>query len=147
MFVTPLRRWLRQISGSFRRGRRAVPYPCPLRAKPQLENLEDRTLPAVVSWINPASGAWNVASNWSTGHVPGVGDDVVINPANITVTHSTGTDTINSLTSSATLSFTGGSLNLATTSTLNNELDLTGGTVSGKGNLVLNGLFSWTGGS
>src|SRR5262252_913490 len=53
-----------------------------------LERLEDRTLPSVVNWINPGGGDWNTASNWSTGALPGASDDVVINHAGITVTHS-----------------------------------------------------------
>ena len=36
---------------------------------------------ASISWKNPVSGDWNVASNWSTGAVPTLGDDVTIMPA------------------------------------------------------------------
>src|SRR4051812_28471258 len=69
-----------------------------LRRPPRLhlELLEDRVVPATVSWTNPAGGAWNAGTNWSTGVVPTAVDDVVIDvpSASVTVTHSTGTDTI-----------------------------------------------------
>ena len=32
----------------------------------------------LVSWINAAGGSWTVPTNWSTGQVPGAGDEVVI---------------------------------------------------------------------
>src|SRR5262249_61409549 len=59
-----------------RRGCRRLSY-----ARPRLENLEDRTLLATITWTNPLGGAWNVAGNWDLGRVPGAGDDVVINRA------------------------------------------------------------------
>src|SRR4051812_47877860 len=62
------------------------------------ERLEERSLLAPISWINPAGGSWNVGANWSGGAVPGTNDDVTIDlPGALTITHSTGTDTINSL--------------------------------------------------
>jgi len=53
---------------------------------------------ATVSWVG-GSGDWSTAANWSKGALPGPIDDVVISPTNtaITVTHSSGSDTINSL--------------------------------------------------
>ncbi|HZV32985.1 MAG TPA: hypothetical protein VFB72_00280, partial [Verrucomicrobiae bacterium] len=55
-------------------------------------------LPTTVTWVG-GTGDWSVSSNWSTGALPGANDDVVIpaGPA-ITVTHSTGSDTVNSIT-------------------------------------------------
>jgi hypothetical protein len=44
-----------------------------------LEIFEERCLLSTVNWISAPSGNWNVGRNWSTGQVPGPGDDVVIN--------------------------------------------------------------------
>src|SRR5262249_1514196 len=53
-----------------------------------LEGCEDRVLLSVVNWVG-GSGDWNTASNWSTGEVPGLTDDVAITTAGIKVTHAT----------------------------------------------------------
>src|SRR5438445_13017753 len=93
-----------------------------------VEQLEERALLSVVNWINPAGGDWATAANWSTGALPGVGDDVVIDvPKNITVTHSSGTDTVHSLTSQKILLLSGGSLGLATASKMNHRCSVTRG--------------------
>jgi autotransporter-associated beta strand protein len=36
---------------------------------------------AAISWKNPSNGDWDVAADWSTGVVPGGGDDVTISAA------------------------------------------------------------------
>jgi hypothetical protein len=80
-----------------------------------LEALEDRVLPATITWINAAGGDWSTASNWDLNRLPAAGDDAVINLAGITVTHSTGTDAVQSVTlsSTAALTLSGGSLTVA----------------------------------
>ena len=35
---------------------------------------------ATVSWNTDSNGYWDVASNWSSGSVPGADDDVVTSP-------------------------------------------------------------------
>src|SRR5579864_6155414 len=93
-----------------------------------LEQLEERVLLSVVNWINPAGGAWNTAANWDSG-VPGPGDDAVINLANpnlVTITHSTGTDTIHSLVSNAAINLSGGTLNVAGSMQVSNTFNLLG---------------------
>ena len=85
---------------------------------------------ATVNWINSAGGARNLGSNWSTGNVPGPGDAAVINLAgNVTIIHSTGTDTIQSLQSNQAIVLSGGTLNV--TGTLDDSISftLTGGTL------------------
>ena len=82
---------------------------------PRLELLEDRTLPSTVNWINPAGGDWDTAGNWQdslgVNRLPGAADDVVISQSGITVSHAAGvTDSVNSLTSQAAISITGGTL-------------------------------------
>src|SRR5262249_19679637 len=114
----------------------------------RLERLEDRAMPSVVTWINPASGDWAEPSNWSTGTLPSANDDVVIAVAGeITVTHSVGTDTIRSLVSQERIALTGGSLSIETPSLIQNALDHSGGTLAGAGDLTVAGLLTWTGGT
>jgi RHS repeat-associated protein len=141
-----LRQWYRGAH-SFS-AKESVWRPRPRRgARLRLEALEDRVLPALVTWTNPLGGDWSVASNWSSGQLPGASDDVAINTAGITVTHSTGTDAINSLTSQANLVLSGGSLALAAASSVSGSLTESGGTLTGAGNLTVSGLLTWTGGT
>jgi fibronectin-binding autotransporter adhesin len=144
--VTPLRRMLRLVSQSFRRGRRAARRAPAPRSRPRVEALEDRTLPATVTWISSVSGAWDVGSNWSTGKKPGAADDVVISSSSITVTHSTGTDAVHSVTSNGTLELSGGTLSLSAASTLN-AFKLGGGTLAGSGAVTVGGVLTWTAGT
>jgi fibronectin-binding autotransporter adhesin len=115
--------------------------------RPALECVEDRTLLSSVSWIG-GSGDWDTASHWSTGVVPGPGDDVTIDVSSgITVTHSLAdTDSINNLTVSAadTLSISAGSLSITAASTIGGRLDLTGGTLTGTGTITVAGAMTWS---
>src|SRR5262245_40545284 len=98
---------------------------CATRRAPlplSLERLEDRTVPSAATWI-AGNGDWDVASNWSTGAVPGAGDDVDINVSGITITH-----------------------NAATAHSVN-SLKLESGTLTGADSLTVNGAFTWTGGT
>jgi RHS repeat-associated protein len=91
-----------------------------------------------VNWINPGSGNWDSAANWSTGKVPGTGDVAVINTTgNATITIQS-SDTIQvqalSTASTDTLSITGGSLSVTTgASTLSGVLTMSGGTLIANG--------------
>ena len=99
------------------------------------EVMEPRVLLAVVSWAVDASGFWDVAANWvdnqGVHRVPGPGDDVVISrsSASPTVTVRSGTITVNSMTSQAPLTLSGGSLAVTTSFQANNTLTLSGGTL------------------
>ena len=85
---------------------------------------------ATVSWVG-ASGDWNIATNWSTGALPGPADDVVIDPGiSIAVSHSTGVHTINSLLSQQAFVLSGGSLTVSTTVQVNNTFTFNGGTLA-----------------
>ncbi|HLJ95648.1 MAG TPA: hypothetical protein VKU02_20900 [Gemmataceae bacterium] len=102
------RRWLnrRVLSSKQRVGKRSRPR-C---YRPRIERFEDRVVLSTIHWINPNSGNWEVGSNWSGGAVPGPGDDVIIDvPGNITVTHGSGKDSVQSLTSQQNLALTDGS--------------------------------------
>ncbi|TAK46426.1 MAG: filamentous hemagglutinin N-terminal domain-containing protein [Betaproteobacteria bacterium] len=121
------------------------------------------------SWNSGGTGAWETASNWSRGVVPGASDDVTIDdPSSVaTVTISGGTQAARSIVSNENLTLSGGSLNLAASSTVNGDLTLSGGTlnlgggtltvggtlnlsglstvIDGAGNLVANGALNWSG--
>src|ERR1019366_1836623 len=118
----------------------------------ELELLESRILLKVFGptaiWINPNSGNWDVASNWSSGAVPGAFDNVAISTTSAaTITIQSGdAESAQSLTTAGndTLSITGGSLTVAAgsvflpSSTLSGGLAITGGsfTASEAGTVV-----------
>jgi hypothetical protein len=82
-------------------------------------------------WINPAGGDWGVASNWQSGVVPGLNDDVTINePNNPIITYSGGSATVANITSSDPIALTGGSL------TVNGTMDVAAGVALEGGTLV-----------
>jgi hypothetical protein len=102
--------------------------------RPRLEALEDRTAPSTVNWVG-GTGDWSVASNWldatnMTNHVPTAADDAVID-GDGTVTHSTGTDLVQSIqVSSGTLELTGGTLRVSGTLAGDGAFTLRGGTLA-----------------
>jgi hypothetical protein len=108
-------------------------------------------LPAIVTWINPASGNWDTAANWSDGttnRLPGPNDDAIIDTAGITVTHSSASanDAVGSLTSAATLAISGGTLAFGAPSTVS-SLTLSGGALTGPGDVTIDNSLLWTGGT
>ena len=105
------------------------------RRRPMMEILERRQLLATDTWISPTSGSWDVASNWSTGAVPGPGDDVVINVAGATptVTISSQVESVRSVNASDPLVISGGGLTVSATSTIGGTLSMTGGTLTATG--------------
>ncbi len=96
-----------------------------------LETLEERVL-LTATWKNSAGGDWSVASNWTSRSVPGSDEDVVIDvpSALVTITHSTGIDTVRSLVSNENLILSGGSLSVKTTVQVTNTFTLSGGTLA-----------------
>lgn len=100
--------------------------------RPSLEQLEDRTLLSTLNWMNPAGGDWDTASNWvddqGVNRLPGPLDKAVINqPGSITITHSQGNDSINSLLSNQSILLSGGILTVTTTVEVDNAFTLSGG--------------------
>ena len=99
---------------------------------------------AAVSWTSDAAGSWSAAANWNSyPNLPAASDDVTIDDPNaeITVTHSTGSDSINSLSSNESLIVSGGTLSLASGSSVNAALTINGGTlnVNGDAGLTVSG--------
>ncbi len=134
--------------------RRSLRTSSPVRRRvfrPLLSRLEDRTLLATVTWINPAGGDWDTPSNWSSDAVPGPSDVVVIDLGGVTVTHSSSaSDAVNSLTipvSGVTLNLSNGSLALSADSDIAGSLTMSGGTLSTTGTLTVTGTMDWTGGT
>ena len=81
---------------------------------------------ATVSWVG-SSGDWNIATNWSTGALPGAADDVVIDrPGALTITHSAGAHTVRSIQSEEALTVSGGSLTVSNTVQVNAPFHLAG---------------------
>jgi hypothetical protein len=133
-----------------------------------LEGLEARTVLSTVSWSNPAGGDWNTATNWSTGVVPNFTQDVMIAIAVSNPIVIDSANAVNSLTdSTASLELAGGSLSLAGTSsvsqnvtissgaeltsagnlTIGGTLNQSGGVLTGAGTVTVNGLLTWSGGA
>src|ERR1035438_9499530 len=84
---------------------------------------------ATVTWVG-GSGDWNTVTNWSTGALPGTNDNVLIGsgPA-ITVTHSSGTHTVQSITNQQAFSLSGGTLTVSNIFQTTKTLTLSGGTL------------------
>src|ERR1043166_2330790 len=89
------------------------------------------TLP--VYWVG-GNGDWNTATNWSTGILPGPSDDVIIDVAGaVTVTHSSGTHSVNSLLTQNAFALSGGSLTVSSTIQINNTFTNSGALVATNG--------------
>ncbi len=91
--------------------------------------------PTTVEWISSSSGNWNTASDWSTGVVPSSNQEVIIDVsgASPTITISSGSMSVYSITADDPLSITGGSLTVASDSTISGGLAMTGGSLVANG--------------
>ena len=102
---------------------------------------------ATVTWIG-GSGDWNTATNWSIGALPGTNDNVVIGAgASITVTHSAGTHTVNSVQSQQAFVLSGGSLTVSNTFQASNTFTLSGGMLATATVVMINGAWLIVSGS
>ena len=106
---------------------------------------------AAVYWTADSDGLWHVASNWdSNPALPGPADDVTIDRSSvtITVTHSTGTDSINSLNCQEGFVLSGGTLSVASDSSLSGSTTVSSsGILTGSGLVTFNGPATWSGGT
>jgi autotransporter-associated beta strand protein len=116
--------------------------------RPRVELMESRTLLSAVTWTGDAGDDnWDTPDNWSTQSVPGADDNVTID-ATATVVHSFAvTDTIESLTTTAPLSITGGTLSIASASTIGGPLSITAGTLTATGDITVSGPLTLTSGT
>ena len=124
-------------------------------ANPILKANKDNNVHPTATVTSVTSGAWDQATTWSSGSVPGTGDDVII-AASHTVSINTGQNICRSLSIQAngTLSITGSVLSVGTSannSLLNNNgtLTITGGNILINGGLNLNAgsVFNMSGGN
>lgn len=141
-----LRSLVQSLTRGTRRGRQPARTTRTHGFTPRMESLEDLTLPSTVLWTNPLGGNWMTPANWSTGSVPGMTDDAVIDIAGITVNYTSGTSTVRSLSSRAAFNMSGGMLTVTTPSVFHHTLTFTGGTFGGSGDVLIHGLFTWSGG-
>jgi fibronectin-binding autotransporter adhesin len=152
MFLNLWRRMMNQYCQASRRPAR------PSRAlgiRLRLELLEDRTMPATITWLNPVDGNWGEPAKWDLNRVPMVGDDVVIAYSGIRVEH-TGADMVQSVSVSSGTLVLEGDLNVSGTlsgsgtfqfyqGTLRNATVASGTTITGTNgggtldNVTLNG--------
>ncbi len=135
------------------------PMPEWRRRRLAVEPLEDRRLLAIVTWDGLGDGmSWSDRFNWNNpgavdpNTLPGSGDDVVIDvAANPNITVSTAATPIKSLNSAESLVLaSGGSLSILETPLSGNllsSLTLSGGTLSGTGNVTVGETLNWTSGT
>ncbi len=109
------------------------------------------SLSGPVSWVTDADSYWEIVPNWSSNPLlPGALDDVTIGVGGATVrtiTHWTGTDTINSLSCNENIALSGGSLSISQASSIGGQLLLSSGTFTGAGDLTVTGGINWTDGT
>lgn len=83
-----------------------------------------------VHWINPAGGDWRDPANWDSGVLPTEEQDVIIDLPQVgEVLIDAGIHEIRSLVSNASLTITGGTLQVAGTVRVNNDFTINGGTL------------------
>ena len=117
-----------------------------------VESLEPRMLLSNVSWTGQGDGTtWTEASNWSDDVVPGPSDNVTITKSgNPTIAITSGTQSVESISSTDLISISGGSLSVAANSTLSGGLTMTGGSLTAGGSgvsLTVTGTTTDSGGS
>jgi hypothetical protein len=153
MVFFSLRNLARRLAGPSRRRR-----PAQARAfRPELLRLEDRLVPSTVVWDGGPQGTgtlWSDPTNWVGGHVPGGGDDAVIDASFAGSTILADQDvTIHSVTSEAALQITGGRFFITSDSLIDNDVLVSQGphalpaNLFFVGTLTVRGAFTQTGGT
>src|SRR5262249_12753534 len=113
----PISIWLQQWTRHrHSQGARRRPPP---RSFLRMEQLEDRFVPSrTVNWTGAVNTNWSNPGNWDSGEVPGPLDDVSIDvDPSITVLHTGGADSIQSLHSQNPINLSGGTLAIASLDT------------------------------
>jgi RHS repeat-associated protein len=99
-------------------------------------------------WIG-GSGFWDDPTNWNTGVVPTAADTVFLDvPGEAVITFRNGNTTVGTIFSNEEINITGGTLSITEEGELNNGFSLTrGGTLITDGIATVTGTSSWTGGT
>ena len=84
-----------------------------------------------ITWINPAGGDWNTATNWNPSQVPGPADKAIL-ALSVTVT-------VDADTTVGSVDFSNGTLSGSGVMTANGTLSWTGGNMNGSGTTVIAG--------
>jgi hypothetical protein len=101
---------------------------------------------ATIQWDGGGDGtSWSDKLNWTEDRLPTSIDDVLIHTTG-PVVHSSGSDAIHSLKSDSPLIFSGGSLSVELGAEAA-DFTLSGGNLTGPGQVTLTGSADWTGGS
>ena len=112
-----------------------------------VEHLEDRSLLASILWDGGAGTFhWNDGDNWDTDSVPTAADDVTIGDLASPLVVDTTPAFARTVVSAERVQIPG-ALTLVTTSSLNDGLDLAGGTLTLDGTVTLSGSSTWSGGT
>ena len=107
---------------------------------------------ATITWTKAGDGSWETPGSWSSGSVPGSGDDAVIATA-VKVTATSVNGTVNSISitnTSATLSMEGGILSFAANSSIAGTLNISSSDSTigcSSGTLTLTGNTAWSNGT
>jgi hypothetical protein len=105
MFFSALIRLTHRFSRFARRGRQGRVPARRTRARPRLDQLEERWMPAIIHWGNYQGGDWRIPGNWREQVVPGSGDTAVIDLPGVNVTFSSDNPQVAALTLSGDHSF------------------------------------------
>src|SRR5215469_13052267 len=106
-------------------------------------------------WTNTLGGNWSAMTNWSPNGVPGAGDTANISSTGtytvtVNTVQSIGTLTMSAVSGTQTLNIiSGGTLTNNGASTGNGSaiFEVSGGTLTGAGSLILSGPLTWSGGT
>ncbi len=97
-------------------------------ARPLLERLEARCVPALLTWLGAVSDDWSDGNNWSLGLVPDANDDVVIVGGANAPAITSGSFEVRSILGTGPLTVSGGRLDVQSASSLSSVI-ITGGTL------------------
>src|SRR5712671_1068747 len=101
---------------------------------------------ATIQWDGGGDGvSWSDQQNWAGDRLPNATDDVLVSSATLIV-HSNGADAVHSLKADSPLTLSGGSLSIELGAETT-DFTLSGGTLTGAGQVTMKGTTNWTGGT
>src|SRR4051812_19416813 len=75
-YFTYLRKQIQELQ-SIRRAARRSRKPIKRAMRPELQQMEDRVVPASIKWIGVSGANWSSGGSWQGGVVPGSSDTAV----------------------------------------------------------------------